>query len=114
MQILTIEFMTATEKFNVVKRACVEQKVCHVYYKDERAPRLIHPLGVCLTFKRGLVIVCCVHAVNTSSDDSQPVLSNLPLEDCDHIKIIEKTFDGWPDFVTKTVICDDWLFHIKV
>jgi hypothetical protein len=106
--------MTATEKFNIIKRACVDQKVCQLLYKHERVPRFIHPLGVCLTFNRGLVIVCCVQDFNKAVENQHKAVSNLPLEDCHEIKMIEKTFQGWPDFVTKTLICDDWLFHIPV
>jgi hypothetical protein len=113
-EIVSVEIMTATEKFNVVKRACDEQKVCQVKFRDELAPRLIHPLGVCLTYNRGLVIVCCVEGKDNGQQKADPIVSNLPIEDCDQIKIIEKKFDGWPDFITKSKICDDWLFHIPV
>jgi hypothetical protein len=106
--------MTVTEKFNVVKRACDEQKVCQVYYKDELAARLIHPLGICLTFNRGLVIVCCIEESDNTQGKVDLVVCNLPIEDCDQIKIMEKKFQGWPDFKTKTLICDDWLFHIPI
>lgn len=34
--------MTVSEKFNLVKCACDEQKVCEVKYKNEPVPRFIH------------------------------------------------------------------------
>lgn len=104
--------MTASEKFKLVKRACDELKVCEVRYKDEPIPRYIHPLGICLTFNRGLVIVCCSDESYSPKKKEKTPLTNLPIEDCDHIKILEKGFSVWPNFVAETKICDDWLFHI--
>jgi hypothetical protein len=104
--------MTATEKFNVVKRACHEQKICQVKFKDERIARFIHPLGICLTFNRGLVIVCCVEDTLDPARKNDATVSNLPIEDCHQIQITDKSFNVTSDFVTQTKICDDWLFHI--
>ena len=105
--------MTATEKFNLVKRACNEQKICQVKFKDERTPRFIHPLGICVTFNRGLVIVCCVEDASVDeSVKSETLVSNLPIEDCHQIQITEKKFEVTADFVSQSKVCNDWLFHI--
>lgn len=104
--------MTATEKFNLVKRACKEQKICKVKFKDEPTPWFIHPLGICLTFNRGLVIVCCVEHTSAESNQKEGV-RNLPIEDCDQIQMTDKGFQVTSDFVRQTRICDDWLFHIN-
>ena len=105
--------MTASEKYNTVKRACTEQKVCQVKYRDEHAPRYIHPLGICLTFTRGMVIVCLQEGSGRTQGTSGPDLSNLPLEDCDHIHITERRFNVLCEFI-QNKICDDWLFHINI
>jgi hypothetical protein len=104
--------MTATEKFNLVKRACNEQKICQVKLKEETTPRFIHPLGICLTYNRGLVIVCCVEDTINAAIKKDATVSNLPIEDCHQIQITDKNFKVTADFVTQTKICDDWLFHI--
>ena len=105
--------MTVGEKFSIVKRACDEQKVCQLHFRDERTPRYIRPFGVCLTFNRGLVIVCCeADTLNPPGKDESKV-SNLPMEDCDHIRITDTEFDVWPDFKKQMKICDDWLFHVN-
>ena len=105
--------MTAGEKFNIVKRACDEQRVCCLYFRDERAPRYIRPFGVCLTFNRGLVIVCCESQTENPIGKDDIRVSNLPMEDCDHIRITEEEFQVWPDFKKEMKICDDWLFHVN-
>ena len=102
--------MTAMEKFNLVKRACDEQKACQLQYKDETAFRTIFPLGICLTFNRGMVIVGCVQE---SSTTKETLLKNFPMEDCDNIRILERKFTVWPDFKKAMKICDDWLFHVN-
>lgn len=104
--------MTALEKFNLVKRACVEQRVCELKYKDERIARCIHPLGICLNFNRGLVIVFCWEENTTPLKKAYSNVSNFPIEDCHSIKILEKKFQVWPDFVAEAKFCQDWLFHI--
>lgn len=108
--------MTASEKYNTVKRACTEQKVCQVKFRDEQAPRYIHPFGICLTFSRGIVIVCLQEEQEESGrrqDATGPDVTNLPMEDCDHIHITERKFEVIREFIQNS-ICDDWLFHIKI
>ena len=105
--------MTASEKYNTVKRACTEQKVCQVKLRDEQAPRYIHPLGICLTFARGMVIVCLQEDFGTIEETPGPDLSNLPIEDCDQINITERKFNVMREFM-QNKICDDWLFHINI
>ena len=102
--------MTAMEKFNLVKRACDERKACQLHFRDEPIPRLIHPLGVCLTFNRGMIIVCCGPDHPVSGDDT---IANLPMEDCENIRITEQGFKVWPEFLKKMDMCDDWLFHVN-
>lgn len=104
--------MTATEKFNLVRRACHEKKVCEVKYTDRRASRKIHPLGICLTGARALVIVCC------TEDNFDPLLNydvsvtNLPMEDCEQIRMLDQKFSIFPEFVSDSKICKEWIFHI--
>ena len=104
--------MTAMEKFNLVKRACDEQRICQVNFRNERVPRFIHPLGICLTFSRGLVIVCCVEDATSASRQTEPMISNLPIEDCHQMQMTDKRFKVTSDFVTESKVCNDWLFHI--
>lgn len=105
--------MTASEKFELIKRACREQKVCEVRYRDERVPRYVHPLGICLTFNRGLVIVCCMEEQRDGKGGSPTlVLKNLPMEDCHQMRIMDEKFKILPDFIDQAKICDDWLFHV--
>lgn len=105
--------MTASEKYNTVKRACSEQKVCQVKFRDEQSPRYIHPLGICLTFTRGIVIVCFQEESGRLQEPTAANVSNLPMEDCDHIRITERKFEVMREFIQNR-ICDDWLFHIKI
>lgn len=104
--------MTATEKFNLVRRACHEKKVCEVKYADKRASRNIHPLGICLTGARSLVIVCCTADNFDSLQNYNLTVTNLPMEDCDHIRMLEQEFSIFPEFVANSKICEEWIFHI--
>jgi predicted DNA-binding transcriptional regulator YafY len=104
--------MTATEKFNLVKRACDEKKVCEVKYTDNRAPRNIQPLGICLTYKRTLVIVCWSGDVG-GTVRNQEAVTNLPIEDCENIKILEKNFQVPPGTMANAKICEDWIFRVS-
>ena len=105
--------MTVAEKFNTLRRACAEQKVCHVKYRDEPSARLIHPMGICLTLNRKLVIVCCQEEVHGMSTGIALQLRNLPIEDCEHIHIIERKFNVSPEFIEKK-FCNEWLFHVAI
>jgi hypothetical protein len=105
-------FMTTSEKYSMLKRACDEKKVCEIKYTDNRPPRAIHPLGMCLTSKRGLVIVCCFQNGNGLKKWQSTVMS-LPIEDCDHVKILDEQFQVRPGFVASSTICLDWLFQVK-
>lgn len=105
--------MTVSEKYDTLKRACTEQKVCQVKFRDEQAPRHIHPLGICLTFTRGMVIVCLQEESGRIHETAGAEISNLPMEDCDHIRITERKFEVMREFI-QNKICDDWLFHINI
>jgi hypothetical protein len=105
--------MNASEKFNAVKKACEEKRVCQLNFKDERRPRYIHPLGICLTYKRGLVIVCRVEETDQLNKNNDPLISNLPIEDCHHIRLTDRRFHVLPDFFKQAEVCDDWLFYVK-
>lgn len=105
--------MTAAEKFDMVKRACAEQKICQLNFRNEKSPRFIHPLGICLTAKRALVIVCCLENTGESRSRNEPVVSNLPIEDCHMISITDRKFQVVPEFFKQTKTCDDWLFHVR-
>lgn len=105
--------MTVGEKFRIVKRACDEQKICELHFREERTPRYILPVGICLTFNRGLVIVCYPMEPQSAIGNEESEVCNLPMEDCDHIRLTEKTFEVGADFKTRVKICDDWLFHVN-
>jgi hypothetical protein len=104
--------MTTSEKYNLLKHACDEKKVCAIQYVDNRSPEVIHPLGICITYKRGLVIVCCP----ANSDDLNQwnaMLTNVPIEECDHVKILDERFQVTHDFLKSSTMCVDWLFHVN-
>lgn len=105
--------MTTSEKYTTLKRACDEQKVCQLNYGNERNPWYIRPLGICLTFKRGMVVVCCVENIDSASDKNPGTVANLPLEDCHQIRITDKGFHVLPDILEQARGCDDWLFHVQ-
>jgi hypothetical protein len=101
--------MTASEKFNIVRKACDEKKICELTFKNEITSRVVQPFGICLTFKRGLIIVCKeVSPYNVNVTLRQVI--ELPLEDCEKIKILERKFAA-QDFVQSNK-CNDWLFHV--
>ena len=76
---------------------------------------MIQPMGICLTFKRGLIIVgykASEAQKSRQNTDSFLQIENLPLEDCDHIRILEHRFNVVPDFQQQAKQCNDWLFHV--
>lgn len=111
-EIVYSKVMTAAEKFNTVKRACIELKICQLIFGNEKSPRFIRPLGICLTFNRGLVIVCRLENTTEINGGNEAPVSNLPIEDCHMIKITDRKFKVVPEFFKKTHGCDDWLFHV--
>jgi hypothetical protein len=102
--------MTVSEKFFLVKRACEQLKVCQIIVRNEAIPRVVLPIGVCLTAKRGLIIVCRQIDANKGHTKSKPC--NLAIEDCVSIKVLEKNFEVVSDTRIDTGFCTDWVVHV--
>jgi hypothetical protein len=107
MQIL---LMTISEKFGAIRKACDKHLVCEVRLLNEPAVRIVQPLGVCLTKKRGLVVVCW--QIGGYASTLMPGSCNFALDDCAEIKPIEKTFKI-PMYADDPEYCQDWLVHVE-
>jgi hypothetical protein len=105
-----IKEMTISEKFDAIKTACDKQFVCEIHINDEPAVRIIQPLGVCLTARRGLVVVCW--QTDGHSSKSLPSTCNFSLDDCISIRSIGKTFRV-EKYADDPEYCRDWLVHIE-
>lgn len=102
--------MTISEKFATVKKACDNRLVCEVHIKNEPSVRVVQPLGVCLTNRRGLVVVC-KQVDGYSKSLSFSATCNFSLDDCKDIRILESKFKV-PDRIDGPDFCQDWLVRV--
>jgi hypothetical protein len=103
-------YMTISEKFYTIKKACDQMKMCEVWLKDEPSPRIVQPLGICLTIKRGLIIVCKQTAGHFTKK-GLPKTCNFPLDDLQKIRILEKKFELEAESYGQE--CEEWLVQIR-
>jgi hypothetical protein len=103
--------MTITEKFHIIRKACDLKMVCEVKLKNEPRPRTIQPIGVCLTIKRGLVIVS-KQTDGYSKTGAFPKVFNFSLDDSENIRLVGKTFKISPESIQDPDICKDWIVHV--
>ncbi|MFZ6011250.1 MAG: hypothetical protein ACOYXT_12960 [Bacteroidota bacterium] len=78
-------------------------------FRQEPSPRILQIIGICLTIELALVIVC--HQVSGYSEDSLPGVQHLLVGQCDHIELLEKKFDNFPDFNPKEQQYEEWLLY---
>ena len=102
--------MTTSEKFSIVKAACNQQKICAVKLVGEPASRIIQPIGVCLTAKRGLIIVC-KQTGGYFHGKSVPKTCNFAIENCESIRIVNENFEV-PIPALDSDLCTDWLVRV--
>jgi hypothetical protein len=103
--------MTAQQIVDIVKTACKERNVCKANFVDESSARIINPLGVCLTSKRELLIVCIQSGGYTKSG-GLPEFKNLPVDKCTRIEKMKETFKLNKGFNPKSKQYNMWLFHV--
>jgi hypothetical protein len=103
--------MTISEKFQIIKKACDQRMVCEVHIKNEPLARIVQPIGVCLTIKRGLIVVC-KQTEGYSKDKKFPKICNFALDDCERITVLEKKFKMRADKVQDHELCQDWIVRI--
>ena len=104
--------MTISEKFNIIRRACHHLKVCEVWLKHEPSPRVVQPIGICLTIKRGLIVVC-KQTAGHDTKHSLPKTCNFALEDVLTIKILDKEFNIDREHKEAGDLCTEWLVHVS-
>jgi hypothetical protein len=103
--------MTITEKFHMIRKACDLKMVCEVKLKNEPSVRTIQPIGVCLTIRRGLIIVC-KQTAGYSKTGTFPKIFNFSLDDSETIRFVGKTFNISPEALQDQEICHDWIVHV--
>lgn len=98
--------MTISEKFQIIKKACDQLRVCDVHLRGEPSPREIQPIGICLTIKRGLIIVC-LQVDGYSKKSILPKTCNFAMEDCEKIMMLEKKFGNQDGLLKEPNLCKD-------
>jgi hypothetical protein len=103
--------MTNSEKFQLVKKACDAHTMCEVQLINEPVPRIVQPIGVCLTIKRGLIIVCR-QTDGYSRYKSFQKACNFSLDELVYVKPIAKTFNAAAEVAQDPDFCKDWIVHV--
>jgi predicted DNA-binding transcriptional regulator YafY len=94
-------------------KAVKQKKVCTVKYNNESAERIIHPYGVCKVGKSPIVVVCWQEKGDSQSSHL-PNYRNLPLNKCQSVEILDRSFQENSSFNPEDGLYQKWMFRINI